>query len=75
MICMREVTAHSEKFLSDDREEVRIFEKVKKCCSLDSHPNRNRNYETSQTDSDSYPGQCTILPSAVWWRCLGAEEE
>lgn len=27
---------------------VRIFEKVKKCCSLESHPNRNWNYETPQ---------------------------
>lgn len=43
---------------------VRIFEKVKKCCSLDSHPNRNWNYETPQTDWDS-SGQCTILPSLV----------
>lgn len=50
---------------------VRIFEKVKTCCSLDSHPNRNRSYETSQTDSDSYWGQCPILPSAFGGGALG----
>lgn len=50
---------------------VRIFEKVKTGCSLDSHPNRNRSYETSQTDSDSYWGQCPILPSAFGGGALG----
>lgn len=56
---------------------VRIFEKVKKCCSLDSHPNRNQNYQTPQTDWDSYLGQCTILPSlaAVPWGKGGTSSE
>lgn len=40
---------------------VRIFEKVKKCCSLDSYPSRNQNRETPQTNWDLYLSQCTIL--------------
>lgn len=49
--------------------QVRICEKVKKCYSLDSHTNRNRKYETLQTDSYWYPSPCvtlTAFPSAVW---------
>lgn len=50
---------------------VRMFEKVNKCYSLDSHANRNRNYEMLQTDSYLYPSQCIMreaFSSAAPWR-------
>lgn len=61
---MREVTAHVEKFISNDKEtfmKVRMYEKVKKCYSLASRINRNRNYKTLQMDSCLCPSHCMML--------------
>lgn len=52
---------------------VRIFEKVKTCCSLDSHPNRNRSYETSQIRIRT--GASADPSLGRWWRCLRAKEK